>query len=76
MKFKKHLIMLTFLLMVCVLASCGETENKRVIPGWDDTKQNVIFYTWGSKEENILLQNVIDSFAAKEEKLFSLLILS
>ena len=66
MKIKKHLILLSCILSVIALAACGKDDGERVIPGWDDSKQNVVFYTWGSREENVLLQNVIDSFNAKE----------
>ena len=65
MKFKRHLLFVSFLLLLFVLVSCGD-DGKREIPGWEDSKQNVIFYTWGSAEENVLLQNVIDNFSAKE----------
>ncbi len=66
MKFKKHLILLTVTLLLSALAACDKESGKRDIPGWDDDKQNVVFYTWGSAEENVLLQNVIDNFSAKE----------
>ena len=66
MKIKKHLILLSCILSIIALAACGKDDGERVIPGWDDSKQNVVFYTWGSREENVLLQNVIDSFNAKE----------
>ena len=69
MKFKKHLVVFTFILSLATLVACGNDDKggNRDIPGWDDSKQNVTFYTWGSAEENALLQNVIDSFAEKEE---------
>ena len=67
MKIKKHLALFTAVLSLFALAACGKEDGgKREIPGWDDTKQNVVFYTWGSVEENALLQNVIDNFAIKE----------
>lgn len=68
MKIKKHLALFTAILSLFALTACDNSEGpKRQIPGWDDTKQNVMFYTWGSPEENALLQNVIDNFEAKEE---------
>ena len=66
MKFKKHLVLLTSLLLLSAVVACGNDSGIRDIPGWDDSKQNVIFYTWGSAEENALLQNVIDNFSLKE----------
>ena len=67
MKFKKHLVVLSLVLSSLALVACGgEDSGFREIPGWEDDKKNVMFYTWGSVEENALLQNVIDNFEEKE----------
>ena len=68
MKIKKHLVVLSLILSSLALAACGGENGGgfREIPGWEDDKKNVVFYTWGSAEENVMLQNVIDNFEAKE----------
>lgn len=66
MKIRKFLFVVVMLLTLTIVVGCNRGNPHRDIPGWDDTKQNVTFYTWGSAEENALLQNVIDNFMAEE----------
>ena len=67
MKIKKFLFLVVALLSLTIAVGCvNNGGGNRDIPGWDDSKQNVTFYTWGSAEENALLQSVIDNFMAEE----------
>lgn len=50
-----------------VLAACDPDAARRNIPGWEDGKTNLIYYTWGSDEENEIFQEVIDAYEAKHE---------
>lgn len=55
--------------LALALSAAGCRENKRKIPGWEEGKQNVVFYVWGSPEEDALLQSVIDDFEAENEEI-------
>ena len=50
-----------------VLAACDPDAARRNIPGWEDGKTNLIYYTWGSDEENEIFQEVIDAYEAEHE---------
>ena len=50
-----------------VLAACDPDSARRNIPGWEDGKTNLIYYTWGSDEENEIFQEVIDAYEAEHE---------
>ncbi len=65
---KKNLFLLLVALLAFVLIGCNNEEkpssnnNKRTIPGWEEGKSNVVYYTWGSENENKIFQEVIDEF--------------
>lgn len=48
-----------------ILAACDPDSGRRSIPGWEDGKTNIIYYTWGSDEENEIFQEVIDAYEAE-----------
>ncbi|MEG2159177.1 MAG: extracellular solute-binding protein, partial [Clostridia bacterium] len=62
MKKNKFICIALIVLLGATLTLAGCEDTTRQIPGWDDTKQNVVFYTWGSSEENLILQDIIDEF--------------
>lgn len=71
MKKKIIAIVITTILLVsslCLaLAACDPNSARRNIPGWEDGKTNIIYYTWGSNEENEIFQEVIDAYEAEHE---------
>lgn len=49
-------------------AACGGgSGGKRDIPGYEEGKKNVVFYTWGSATEIDLLEEIIEAFEADHE---------
>lgn len=65
---KKIALILTFIMVITccitVLAACNP-DGGRDIPGWEDGKTNIVYYTWGSENEIKMLQQVIDAFEAE-----------
>lgn len=71
MKKKIIAIVITTILLVsslCLaLAACDPNAGRRNIPGWEDGKTNIIYYTWGTDEENAIFQEVIDAYEAEHQ---------
>ncbi len=67
----KILAIVLIAILVCTalsLVACDvDSGGGRHIPGWEEGKTNIVYYTWGSEEENRLFQEVIDAFEAQNE---------
>ena len=64
MKKVKFAIALLLLLVFATFsfAACNDSGGKRKIPGWEEGKTNIVYYTWGSNEELALFQDIVDEF--------------
>ena len=70
---KKKLIAFAIMIALLVgsmslaLTACDPDSGRRQLPGWEEGKTNIVYYTWGSDEENELFQEVIDAYKAEHD---------
>lgn len=69
MKTRKLLAVLLAAIVGGALCACnpGGEDYKREIPGYEEGKTNIVYYTWGTNEELGFLQDIIDDFKEENE---------